>query len=105
MQIHELKTQKGFKKVKRVGRGDTYSGKGVKGQKSRAGARFQPMIREWLKKYHKLRGYRFNIQKDKAINFDLSDLEKIFESGEIVSVKTLSEKKLIKKTDGKNPKI
>jgi len=108
MQIHELKPKTSFKKAKRVGRGGkkgTYSGKGNKGQHSRAGTRFQPIVREWLKKYHKLRGYRFNVQEDRAINFNLSDLEKLFESGEVVSAKTLIEKKLIKKTEGKNPKI
>ena len=106
MQIHELKSKKDPKKrVGRGGRKGTYSGKGQKGQKSRAGARFQPLIREWLKRYHKLRGYRFGIQEDKAINFNLSDLEKLFESGEVVSIETLFEKKLVKKTKGKNLKI
>ncbi|MDD3032422.1 MAG: uL15 family ribosomal protein [Candidatus Pacebacteria bacterium] len=98
MQLHELKPKTSFKRVKRVGRGGkkgTYSGRGMKGQKSRAGTRFQPMIREWLKKYHKLRGYRFNTLKEKAIGFNLSDLEKNFESGQTVSPKTLKEKNLI----------
>lgn len=100
MQIHELKPKTSFKKAKRVGRGGkkgTYSGKGQKGQKSRAGTRFQPIIREWLKKYHKLRGYRFGTQGKEIVNLNLNDLEKHFKSGEIVSPKTLLEKKLIKK--------
>ena len=70
MQIHELKPKTSLKKIKRVGRGGkkgTYSGRGQKGQKSRSGARLQPMIREWLKKYHKLRGYRFGVQGKEVV--------------------------------------
>ncbi len=98
MQLHELKSKKDSKKrVGRGGRKGTYSGKGQKGQKSRAGARFQPLIREWLKRYHKLRGYRFGIRKEKDAIVNLNDLEKHFKEGEIVSPQTLYEKKLIKK--------
>lgn len=59
MQIHQLKPIHKPKKKKRVGRGGkkgTYSGKGMKGQKSRAGKRFKPMIRELIKRYPKLKG-------------------------------------------------
>ena len=108
MQLHELKPKTSFKRVKRVGRGGkkgTYCGRGMKGQKSRAGTRFQPMIREWLKKYHKLRGYRFNTLKGKATGFNLSDLEKHFEMGETVSPKTLMQKNLLTRIEGKNPKV
>jgi len=108
MQLHELKPKTSFKRVKRVGRGGkkgTYSGRGMKGQKSRAGTRFQPMIREWLKKYHKLRGYRFNSLKGKADSFNLSDLERHFEAGEIVSPETLMKKNILTRIEGKNPKI
>lgn len=108
MQIHELKPKTSFKKIKRIGRGGkkgTYSGRGQNGQKCRSGANFQPMIRDWLKKYHKLRGYRFGIQGKKANIFSLDVLEKNFESGEVVSPKTLIEKKMIKKTEGASPKV
>ena len=59
MQIHQLKIIHKMKRKKRVGRGGkkgTYSGKGIKGQKSRAGKRFKPMIRDVIKRYPKLKG-------------------------------------------------
>ncbi|MBZ1348254.1 MAG: uL15 family ribosomal protein [Candidatus Nealsonbacteria bacterium] len=61
MQLHQLKPIHKRKKRKRLGRGGkrgTYSGRGMKGQKSRAGARFEPIIRGLIKRYPKLRGYR-----------------------------------------------
>ena len=62
MQLHELRPKHKIKKRKRIGRGGkrgTYSGRGMKGQKSRAGARFEPIIRGLIKRYPKLRGYKF----------------------------------------------
>lgn len=62
MQLHELKPKHKRKKRKRVGRGGkrgTYSGRGIKGQKARAGRRLKPVIRELIKRYPKLRGYKF----------------------------------------------
>src|SRR4030043_532865 len=55
----QMKPKHKLKKKKRVGRGGkrgTYSGKGIKGQKSRAGRKMVPVIRELIKKYPKLRG-------------------------------------------------
>lgn len=62
MQLHELKPIHKAKKGKRVGRGGkrgTYSGRGQKGQKSRAGRKLKPIVRELIKRYPKLRGYKF----------------------------------------------
>jgi large subunit ribosomal protein L15 len=62
MQLHQLKPIHKLKKRKRVGRGGkkgTYSGRGIKGQKARAGRRLKPAIRELIKRYPKLRGYKF----------------------------------------------
>lgn len=66
MQLHELRPKHKLKKRKRIGRGGkrgTYSGRGVKGQKSRSGRRFAPVIRSLIKRYPKLRGYRFHALK------------------------------------------
>lgn len=68
MQLHELRPKHKIKKAKRIGRGGkrgTYSGRGMKGQKSRAGARFEPIIRGLIKRYPKLRGYRFKAKSVK----------------------------------------
>ena len=69
MQLHELKPTIRKKNKKRVGRGGkrgTYSGKGLKGQKSRAGAGVKPGFRGgdkplW-KKFHKARGASKNLE-------------------------------------------
>jgi len=59
MQFHQLKPIHKMKKRKRIGRGGkrgTYSGRGTKGQKSRAGRKLVPIIRGLIKRYPKLRG-------------------------------------------------
>lgn len=61
MQLHELKPIHKRKKAKRVGRGGkrgTYSGRGQKGQRARAGRKMKPVVREIIKRYPKLRGYK-----------------------------------------------
>jgi len=35
--------------VGRGGKKGTFSGRGNKGQKSRAGAKFKPLVRDWIK--------------------------------------------------------
>jgi large subunit ribosomal protein L15 len=60
MQLHELKIKKP-KTKKRIGRGGkrgTYSGRGQKGQKSRAGRRIRPAERDIIIRLPKLRGFR-----------------------------------------------
>lgn len=108
MQIHELKPKHKARKGRRIGRGGkrgTYSGKGIKGQRSRAGRRFVPVIRGLIKRYPKLRGYRFKpLTQDLAlVNVNL--LEKKFASGETVNVQALLEKKLIRKIKGRVPRV
>lgn len=59
MQLHQIQPKNSIKKSRRVGRGGkrgTYSGAGIKGQKSRAGAKIRPELRDLVKKIHKLRG-------------------------------------------------
>ncbi len=104
MQIHEVKPKTKIKKKKRVGRGGkrgTYCGKGMKGQKSRAGAKMKPIVREILKRYPKLRGYKFSpLKKFSVVNVGV--LDKIFENKDKISPKKLIEKGLIAKGK-KNP--
>ncbi|OHA76457.1 MAG: 50S ribosomal protein L15, partial [Candidatus Wildermuthbacteria bacterium RIFCSPLOWO2_12_FULL_40_9] len=106
MQLHQLKPIHKNRKSKRVGRGGkrgTYSSRGMKGQKSRAGRKFQPIVRELIKRYPKLRGYRFKPQEGKFAIVNTADLEKKFQTGEKVSPKTLLEKGLIEKFKNKMP--
>jgi large subunit ribosomal protein L15 len=107
MQLHELKKNTTTKRKKRVGRGGkkgTYCGGGGKGQKGRAGAKFKPIIRGWIKRYPKLRGYNFNTQTEvSAVNLDV--LEKAFEVNALVNPESLIAKRIIRKVDGKLPTI
>lgn len=110
IQVHQLKPNHKRKQKKRVGRGGkrgTYSGKGIKGQKARAGAKSQPVIRELIKRYPKKRGYK---QKPTpttkfGVEVNLDALEKKFANGEKINPKILLKRKLINKIKGKIPEI
>jgi len=108
MQLQELKPIHKKKRRKRVGRGGkrgTYAGRGLKGQRARAGRRLKPAIRELIKRYPKLRGYRFKPVELKPAIVNLDTLEKKFKSGEIVNPRILLEKKLIRRIKGRIPKV
>ncbi|MEI7424536.1 MAG: 50S ribosomal protein L15 [Candidatus Staskawiczbacteria bacterium] len=108
MQIHELQPKHKNRTKKRVGRGGrkgTTSGHGSKGQKSRAGRKMVPIIRELIKKYPKLRGYRsFTIDNDFAI-VNLDVLEKNTRDGETINPENLVKKGIISQVKGKTPKV
>lgn len=108
MQIHELQRKhknKGKKRVGRGGRKGTYSGKGMKGQTSRAGRKMVPIIREFIKRYPKLKGYRaFRFAEDTAI-VNLRDLEAIAKDGETINPENLIKKQIIGNIKGKTPKV
>jgi len=108
MQIHELRPKHKKKNKKRVGRGGkrgTYSGRGIKGQKARAGASFQPAIRTFVKRYHKLRGYRFRGTRLKAQILNVASLEKRFKEEDKINPQILLERKLIRRIKGKTPQV
>jgi len=113
MELHQLKPIHKLKKSKRVGRGGkrgTFSGRGIKGQKSRAGRKLQPIIRELIKRYPKLKGYRQKTKEKsqgltKSVVLNLQTLEKEFRAGEKVNVKALLDKRLVSKTSGRDPKV
>jgi large subunit ribosomal protein L15 len=108
MQLHQLKPTHKKKARKRIGRGGkrgTFSGRGSKGQKVRAGHRLQPLIREIIKQYPKLRGYRFNPLRSAVSLVSLADLDDKFRAGEKVSPKSLVAKKIISKIKGKVPQV
>ena len=112
VQLHQLKPihkKKSRKKVGRGGKRGTYSGRGIKGQKSRSGRRFKPVIRELIKRYPKLKGYKFKSkvksQKSKVVVLNLDILEKKFISGEKVTPQILLEKRMIRRIKGRMPKV
>ena len=108
MQLHQLKPIHKKKPRKRVGRGGkrgTYSGRGVKGQKSRAGRRMEPIIRGLIKKYPKIRGYKFKPVKTKPAIVNIGVLEKNFKSGEKVNPNILLKKGLVGRIKGRLPQV
>jgi len=71
MQLNDLKKIKTAGRKKTIGRGGkrgTYSGKGIKGQKARAGHRMRPELRDIIKKLHKKRG--FGIHRADSVRSD-----------------------------------
>ncbi|MBM3257072.1 MAG: 50S ribosomal protein L15 [Candidatus Liptonbacteria bacterium] len=61
MQLHELQKNPAKKRAQRIGRSGkrgSYSGRGVKGQKSRSGRRIRPAVRDLIIRLPKRRGFR-----------------------------------------------
>ena len=59
MQLHNLQSKTKRKKSRQVGRGGTRgktSGRGTKGQNARAGRKKRPELRDFIKRFPKLRG-------------------------------------------------
>ena len=108
MQIHELKPKHKNKKLKRVGRGGkkgTYSGRGGKGQTARSGRKMEPFVREIIKRYPKLKGYRAHRVESSLVVVNLDSLDKKFENGEVVSPLSLINKSVIRMIKGRNPEV
>ena len=108
MQLHQLQpTHKnhGKKRVGRGGKKGTYSSRGMKGQNSRAGRKFVPIIRELIKRYPKLKGYRRFVLPDNTVTINLNNLEKICKDGEIVTPTFLITKKVVEKQKGRVPEV
>jgi len=108
MQLHQLKPNNKFTKIKRLGRGGkrgTYSGRGMKGQKSRAGARIRPALRDLIKKIPKLRGYRHKMLRKNVFSLDLDTLQNKLVSGEKINPRILLKKGIIKRLKGALPEV
>jgi large subunit ribosomal protein L15 len=108
MQLDQLKPIHKKKRAKRIGRGGkkgTYSGRGMKGQRSRAGRRLKPAIRELIKRYPKLRGYKFKRRELKVATVNIETLERKLKNGERITPKVLLEGKIIRKMKGRMPQV
>nr|AMR07149.1 ribosomal protein L15 [uncultured bacterium] len=106
MQIHELKV-KPKKNRKRIGRGGkrgTYSGKGNKGQKARSGGNVDPLFQggstSLMKRLKKVRGFKAIVAKKNILK--LSEIENNFEDNSTVSLESLVEKNIFRKSEIKN---
>lgn len=109
MQFHQLKPKTKKKNRKRIGRGGkrgTYSGRGIKGQKARAGHRIRPELRDVIKKMPKLRGYNMRLTKPRAAAVvNVEDLEKHFGDGAKINPEELAKKNLISRRSGRLPEV
>ncbi|MEA2113700.1 MAG: uL15 family ribosomal protein [Patescibacteria group bacterium] len=132
MQLHQLKSSFNKKSRKRVGRGGkkgTYSGRGMKGQKARAGGKPRagfaggdtslvkrlPKQRGQIGKTEIKKGTKLFRLKVKPVIFNLNDFNKkffakdgssfIWTEKEVVSPKNLLKKGLISKTKGRVPAV
>ena len=108
MQLHQIRSKTKHKDKKRIGRGGkrgTYSGRGIKGQKARAGRKMRPEMRDIIKKLPKRRGYRFTSFNKKPVVLNLFLLDKYFSDNDKITPKLLFEKGLIKKIKGKTPAV
>lgn len=107
--LHQVKRQNPLRKKRRIARGGkkgVTSGRGTKGQKSRAGHKIRPAIRETLKKFPKKRGYRMRRAMHEALaTVNLYQLDKAFSANEIVTPKTLRTKGLVSRVGGKLPGV
>jgi large subunit ribosomal protein L15 len=75
MQLHELpKTKKKVQRIGRSGKRGSYSGRGVKGQKSRSGRRLRPAERDLILRIPKKRGFANAVKSDKALVLNLGEL-------------------------------
>ena len=101
MQVHSLtKSNSSRKRVGRGGKRGKTSGKGMKGQNARTGNSKRPEIRDFIKKFPKLRGQGKNGNRARDIityhfPINLALLEEKFENGDIVSPKVLVQKGVV----------
>jgi large subunit ribosomal protein L15 len=105
MQIHSLNL-KAKRKKKRIGRGGkkgTYSGKGIKGQSSRAGfharADFEGGRTPLTMTTPKLRGFKGS--QEGFIIVNVGKFDKLFKENEEINPETLTQKGLVKIPHGK----
>lgn len=108
MQTHQVKPKHKSKDRKIVGRGGkkgTYSGKGIKGQSARAGRKMAPIIRELIKRYPKLKGYRSFVLRNNLTVVNLDALDKNSKNGDIINPENLIKKRIIRMIKGKMPEV
>jgi large subunit ribosomal protein L15 len=101
VQIHQLqvKTQKAKRRIGRGGKKGTYSGRGMKGQKARSGAKVNPIFEggrsTLIEHLPKMRGFKSIHPKNQVVS--LEKLDKFFQESDVVSPAALREKRLIRK--------
>ncbi len=82
MQIHTIPSIKGrrHKRIGRSGKRGSYSGRGVKGQKSRSGRRLRPAERDLILRIPKKRGFANLTKSDRTLIFNLGEVSAALKS-------------------------
>lgn len=105
MKLENLPKSKETKSIKRVGRGPgsgmgKTSTRGENGQKSRSGASIPAWFQGGQTPLHRripIRGFNNKMFETKYAVINLSDLDKFFKDGDVVTPELLKERKIIKK--------
>ncbi len=105
MKLENLPKSKETKATKRVGRGPgsgmgKTATRGENGQKSRSGASISPWFQGGQTPLHRripIRGFNNKRFATRYAVINLSDLDKFFNDGDVVTPEVLKEKKIIKK--------
>ncbi|KND48620.1 MAG: ribosomal protein L15 [Parcubacteria bacterium C7867-005] len=113
MQLHTLKAKTKRVTSQQVGRGGKRgktSGKGTKGQNARAGRKKRPELRDFIKRFPKLRGRGvspFKSRQVKPLAVNLGSVEAMFALGEVVNKDSIISKGIVsaKKAKGSTIKI
>lgn len=114
MQLNSLAPRIKNRKPEPVGRGGKRgktSGRGTKGQSSRAGHKIRPEARDFIKKLPKLRGRGKNRARSVRTNriavsaVNLFTLEAAYKDGETVSPASLIAKGLVRRHKGRAPAV
>jgi large subunit ribosomal protein L15 len=107
MKLQDLNNPRGYKKRKRVGRGDSSGlgrtcGRGEKGQKSRSGSsirlHFEGGQMPLFRRLPHIRGFKARNHKNWTC-VNVSDLEATFEAGAEINAQTLMDSKVISSID------
>lgn len=113
MQLNTLTRTHSLTKARRIGRGGKRgktSGKGHKGQRSRAGRKIRPAERDIMKRIPKLRGHgknrarTVNSAPDRTVVVNVRDLT-VFTAGAHVDLKTLVAKGIVRRYAGRVPNV
>ena len=111
MQLHTIKSRTKRVTSQQVGRGGTRgktSGRGTKGQNARAGRKKRPELRDFIKRFPKLRGRGVSSFKSFAIKplaVNLSSIESHFQVGETVNKESLIKKGVLNPNRGASLKV
>lgn len=114
MQLNTLTRTHSNKHTVRIGRGHTRgktSGRGHKGQKSRAGHHIRPAVRDIIKRIPKMRGHGKNRSRTvdptivKPENINIGVLSTLFEAGTKITPSVLLGRGLIHRAGGRTPEV